>query len=746
MIRSFLLVLFLPMPAWSEVVSIRSGEHDTFSRLVLSIEAGIDWNVSQTDGGAHLILDEHIDGFDVSQVFERIPRDRLRELEQVGPGTLALDFSCNCSVETFLWRSDRLVLDLVENPGGVDSIAPIVMFDSLDPDTIDLMGPIKPNTALPDVAILANGLSLTGFSVELNSPVEAELLEFPEATQSEDIALSEVALLEGIARAASQGFLIPNVHDVTLEPVPAPSQSAKEVEPIQTSSVEVDTGHPQPGIDISTALEQSLSDIGSLLSGSVEQRCLPTELFNISDWGNGAGFHEQVAQLSEALAGEFGEEPVDAETDLARLYLYYGFGPEALTALTMTQTASQSRQVLTELALLFDETQSNLPLLKSQRGCETAGALWAFLAAPMELETASQTNGITRAFFELPQPLRGYIAPKLSQAFLSIDMPDSAESVLRASENRDSDKTPIIQTTRALIAEQNEDPTQALTLLTEQSNDTVRMSPQAAMRLVTLTLEQGGIPAEPDLILLSALTIEFDTQDISDEIETVEATGWAARGEYLRAFEIIADRSDEAAELTRDQIYLELTENGPSDVFLELIMNNRFDDLSTATENAMARRLMDLGFPDHAQKMVSGVATRAQGSERRYLRAEAALELEDYSKVIATLEGMNDERSRSLRAAAYSGLGDYRNAMESLAPNQIASAAELQFRAGAWERLTLEDDAILSDFAKTVVTEMEPEAAITLQDRRSLLAHSQESRRAVEGLLLRFDGNPASNE
>lgn len=742
MIRLLFALLLFPIPGWSDVVSIRSGEHETFSRLVLSIPDGIDWAVNQTDSGARLVLDGHTDGFDVTQVFERIPRDRLAELEQVAQDTLALQFSCKCSVDTFLWRSDRLVLDISETVETSDVTETVAMMVP-QVDAAMLASEMEKNQAgLPDITELTNGLSLARFNAA--SPAGNTQVRVAAPLPEGDTHLSEAALLEGIARAASQGFLNPNLQNLPAEPSSPAPEPASETMPTTAPDVYVDQS--QPGVDITTALDQSLSGLGDLLRGSMEQRCLPADLFEISEWGDDSGFHEQVAKLSEALAGEFGEEPIDAETDLARLYLHFGFGSEALAALSITETASQSRQVLYELALLFDDTQSAFPLLSSQRNCETGGALWAFLAVPMVPEAEALVNGITRAFFELPQPLRGYIAPKLSQAFLSVDMPETADLVLRATNNNDAEHDPEVQTARAFIAEQNDDPDEAIFLLSEQANDTARLSPEAAIRLVTLTLEQGGTPSEADLVLLSALAKEFSAEVISDQIEVTEAMGWAARGEYMRALEIIAGRMDEDAESTREAVYMQLTERGSSNVFLEMAINNRPDDLSSATENAMARRLIDLGFPDQALAMMTGAVARAQASERRYLRAEAALEMADYSQAIDALQGMNDQRSRNLRAAAYSGFGDFRNAIESLEADEAGSTPELQFRAGAWDRLTLENDVVLSDFARTVVADIDPEAAVTLEDRRSLLAQSQESRRAVENLLLRFDGTAAPIE
>jgi len=72
--------------------------------------------------------------------------------------------------------------------------------------------------------------------------------------------------------------------------------------------------------------------------------------------------------------------------------------------------------------------------------------------------------------------------------------------------------------------------------------------------------------------------------------------------------------------------------------------------------------------------------------------------------------------------------------------NDSGGDAALQFRAGAWEQLRTQEDDVLSAFAQTVLTPPTQDAVESLADRREILAQSEQSRRAVEGLLQRFNG------
>jgi hypothetical protein len=187
-------------------------------------------------------------------------------------------------------------------------------------------------------------------------------------------------------------------------------------------------------------------------------------------------------------------------------------------------------------------------------------------------------------------------------------------------------------------------------------------------------------------------------------------------------------------------IYAHLSENADPGKFLEFAYREIPESLSDETENMTARRLIDLGFPERATQFLTGAAVREAAAERRYLRAEAALASGRFIDVIDLLIGLSDDRASQLRSDAYAALGEYRTALSEAGGNGSLDDTTLQFRAQAWERLAIEEDPALSSFAEVILASPPSEAAVTLADRRELLTNSQESRRAVEELLTRFDG------
>ena len=732
--RLGLIVLFLlwPLLAFAQPVAIRSGEHDTFSRLVIGIGEGTDWSVSKTEDGYLLDLNGRDQGFDTSSVFERIPRSRIRDLREPNGNQLLLSSDCDCFVDAFIWQPGQLVLDIVDgsdpNPNTVESAdtAPQMVLQA-QPDA-----PLR----LPNLLAVRRDGNSQPLPLPLAVPPETGLAE------QGDLAETETALLEGLARAASQGFLdaavtTPQINDdevappeVFLEDVPNPAAP--------------DTLLPQrPGVGIVTALDRDLALIGDLIGEGISQNCMPADLFRVNEWGDGRPFHDQVSSLAEALAGEFGEEPREAQDTLARLYLHFGFGVEARVVLAADQAQSQSRQVLTELAGLIDNYAGDYPTIASQAGCATAGALWSFLNQPLPLEE-DERNLILQEFFALPQPLRGQISPRLSARFIEIGDVDAAGKLLRASENNDSDATHEVQAARAALAIEVDDPEQAIDVLAQQAGDNARTTPESLIRLIELEMENGIGPAEADLVLASALRQEFQDLPIAHQLAVTEANGRTYLGQYQQALDILTSLGDGSAPAAVNNAFLHLTQNAKSSVFLGFAYGTLPDDLTPETENAMASRLIDLGFPDRASVLLRGPAQRETASERRYLRAQAAIAMSEYSAALDEMLGLTDPRARELRTQALTGLGEYREALSAAGDGADAADQEtLQFRAGAWERLADDEASAVSPFAEAVLTPPTTDPAVSLTDRRALLAQSEESRRAVEGLLQQFNGQAA---
>lgn len=88
-----------------------SGDHDGFTRLVFAAPGDLEWTVDGVEGGKRISFDPDLPPLDVSGVFRRIGRDRLRALRQSG-SELELDLACPCDLDIFQIASDHVVIDI----------------------------------------------------------------------------------------------------------------------------------------------------------------------------------------------------------------------------------------------------------------------------------------------------------------------------------------------------------------------------------------------------------------------------------------------------------------------------------------------------------------------------------------------------------------------------------------------------------------------------------------------------------
>ncbi|MBU2992377.1 hypothetical protein Q4555_09295 [Octadecabacter sp. 1_MG-2023] len=739
MIRFALAFMCFPIVVWADSAPIRTGEHETFSRFVIGIGSGTPWSVEQTGSGFLLTLSGHEDGFDTSAVFERIPRERVLNVLQIAKNELLFEVDCDCEADAFLWKSGQLVVDIVSStPSVSETENNQPQFQSSQPFLVSENSGLE----LPNLLVLQNAslppLSLANPVVPTASAAVAFDDDAPVAQDRTDIAATEAALLEGLARAASQGFLDPNItshadpepvqEDV---PVDKPPQNAQSVEPVVS-------GHP--GIGISTAMDRDLSAIRDILGAEIGQKCLSADLFQIDQWGDGRALYAQVADLAEALAGEFGEQPLEAQNQLARLYLHFGFGVEARNALASDPAQSQDRLVLLQLAGLIDEYDVETDLIVAQAGCDTSGAMWAFIAQPTEIDE-DRKNHITQSFLALPQPLRGQMAPRLARYFTDVGEVEAAAQLLRATDRNDSAGNHETIAVQALVAEHQDHPEEAMAALKEEAEDNGRISPDSLIRLIELGVENESLPDESDLILAAAMRQEHRGTPTADRLALAEAIARVQLEQYQAAFDLLEQRDDQEALDALNFAVIEMTERAEAATFLGFAFEDTPSGLTSHSENLIAARLIEIGFSERAADFLVSPAQREAAAERRYLRAQAAIGVEDYISAIEGLIGLTTSRANELRARAYTGLGDHNAVLSAQSiDNTEVDGATLQFRAEAWDRLTLEDDEALSAFAETVLSRPVEDPIETLFDRREVLSQSQESRRAVEALLSRFDG------
>lgn len=109
MIRFAIALFLLSSMASAATLPVQGGEHADFTRLVVPLPDGANWDLQVM--GRQAIL--RIDGadFETSRTFDKIPRDRLVSLTKAGDGALALNLACECTIRRSI-VDGHIVIDI----------------------------------------------------------------------------------------------------------------------------------------------------------------------------------------------------------------------------------------------------------------------------------------------------------------------------------------------------------------------------------------------------------------------------------------------------------------------------------------------------------------------------------------------------------------------------------------------------------------------------------------------------------
>ena len=108
------LCVFGAAGASAQTLTMRSGEHATFTRLTLPLPPGQGWQLGRTDDGYGLRLPGSAATLATGGVFARIPRSRLAALRPAATG-IDLLLACDCHAIGFE-EGDLLVVDIRDGP------------------------------------------------------------------------------------------------------------------------------------------------------------------------------------------------------------------------------------------------------------------------------------------------------------------------------------------------------------------------------------------------------------------------------------------------------------------------------------------------------------------------------------------------------------------------------------------------------------------------------------------------------
>jgi hypothetical protein len=666
---------------------IRSGEHDGFSRIVMTIEPTTEWALETAADRATVFFPGRELAFRTDGLFVRMPRTRILGVRPVaGPRgtTVEVELGCDCRVSTRFVGARYLAVDVHDRnrpvPGHEAGI---------------------PAGRAPDPAAAE--------AAEAAGPTIA-----PDGLRSPDaLATAERILVEQIARAADQGVIelaeaagAPGVSfaDAVTRPEPAqpepepPALPAADAEP--PAAADPPAGLPLQDEQIAaiTVYDRDGPRRGATQE-PVPEECLDDDRLDIDRWSDGSPLHRQLPRLQGLLVGEFDRPDPVVVADIARLYIRFGFGAEAALMLESFDAAAEDAALLYDLARAVE----GLPPapggpLAAAAPCPGRHGLWIAIAgARPPFRDADHFATVEAAFAELPPDLRDMLGPGLVTRLLDAGHPREA-AVLQAIAVRPGLPPSVdARLAAAELAAAEGRTAEAKAEFAALFDADAHNAAAALLRLVHLDL------AEPDPVPEARLT-DLATAALAHRGEPLEVGLRTALAEAL-AHDSLLDKAiaeldllmsdrPEHADGTRDTAVELLIAADPARIgaaqYAETVLAARDLLPGTGTYDptrfAVARHLLALSLPNAALGLLDPSLARAQGYARE-LAARAYLERGDPADALGALDGLSGPDVARMRAEARVLAGDYPAAAQELAAAGLTGAlAERAWPLGAWEQ------------------------------------------------------------
>jgi hypothetical protein len=103
--------------AAAETARVRSGDHGSFTRLVVELAAPADWRFGRSNGGYALDFGRADVALELGGVFRAIGRDRIADVSQDPAGRLQLVLGCrDCHATALSYRDSWIVIDVAGGP------------------------------------------------------------------------------------------------------------------------------------------------------------------------------------------------------------------------------------------------------------------------------------------------------------------------------------------------------------------------------------------------------------------------------------------------------------------------------------------------------------------------------------------------------------------------------------------------------------------------------------------------------
>ncbi len=610
-------------------VTVRTGEHDGYTRLVVQVPSGTDWTLAQTRNGARLSVALEDVTFDTGSVFQRLTQNRLAAISQKSPGeALEMQFGCDCVASSFLYKDTMIVVDIT-----AAKIQPAI--------SSDIPPPLLPK-AVPAPNPLDSAQPLKALSLPVVN-LNARLLESQLSTR----------LLQGADR---------DLVDLELAPVGPRASIAKDVlqQPFDLNA----------NINVTSVVDELNDQFGARLM-PIERypACFTSADLGFDKWSEADPFPLQLAELRTTLFQEFDHLDADSALKLAKLYAFHGFGAESLRMLELLGKVSSPEMTrIAAIAQYLDRGGVSDPNpFAGLQNCESDAALWSVLTEGVLAEDAA-LNAIEQSFARLPRHLRRHLGPELSEIFVKGKELEAARRVMRGVGRVQTNPSASASNANAKIAASDGDGPLAETLLTDaiSAPGSTLEAPVALVRLVDKRWTDRGSVSAKEVALAASFAAELRESSLQPVLQRTHAVALGLSQEFDQSLDILEEiPKGPEHDAGLNQIKQVLTERADDTTFLRRVLTMSAEHrnaLTTSTAIAVADRLVSLGFARPAHVLASRSQDKARAADRARLRAHSALLSRRPHQALLELADDSSKKATQIKLQALQSVNDYATA------------------------------------------------------------------------------------
>jgi hypothetical protein len=694
MLRIAVLIMALAAQAKAEAIKVTSGEHADFSRLVLALPEAKGWQLGRTAEGYELAFDGEPSVFDVSGVFDLIPKDRLRGLyADPATGNLQMSVDCNCHALPFSLDAKTIVIDLRDGPAPIGSSFETGLDGTVWPALVQPQQPlVRPRFRTPAADRTMRYNWLTADLTDRSAPADLPLPSSPN-----EAPMIREALAAQLAEAAAR-----NVVDIAMPEATAKSADApllSEDLPLRlTGAIGLQIGDQRPP-------PQEMQPDGAA--------CIPDEQLELAMWLTEEDMPAPYAGLSLELVGEFDRPNEEEVLAAAKRYLHLGFGAETRALLLAFPVESEQLGVLHSLSYLVDgDAVPPSNAFAGMEECDTAAALWAILSdEPGHQAVAPNKTGLSRAFSGLPQHLRTNLGPRLSDLLLRRGETDLAVQIREAMGRGPVEDRRAIALVSAEVSLAEGQADLAIGHVEQLLTDPGEFEADAIIALVHAQIAAGTL-VEPRVVAnLGGMLDEYAGDPRHEALVDAYILALAGSGQFSAARDFAAK-----GHVLNPVFWNLLAEFGTDDDLLVQVMLPGTERVPADAMAKISERLATLGFANQAAVWQSALLPTAPQTNDHGI-GEPASTAHGASNVPAVTEehtaGPNDD------------------AMASDLPHDIRAASWAE----DWNSVAALDDGAWGQLAQGLGSSIPAEQAISLKSVTQALEASASARALIEQVL-----------